>query len=124
MKLHPLRLSDPNDELGAMMYPSLPQEITHQIDHHSALAPRMMPLVVRDQGLMLRSVDSATCSREEISCPVCGEVSEWRFVRLDRFVRHSEPGFSFLRIVLCEGLWNIQATDETHQIRSNGGEKR
>jgi hypothetical protein len=74
MKLHPLRLCDPNDDLGAKLYPSIPQEISHHIDHHSALGPRRMPLVEHDQGLVLRTVDSATCNREEISCPVCGEV--------------------------------------------------
>lgn len=75
MQMHPLRLINPNDEIGGMIYPSIPQVITHQIDHHSALGPRNMPLVERDHGLVLRSVDSATCNREEISCPVCGEAS-------------------------------------------------
>lgn len=75
MKLHPLRLSDPNDDLGGMMYPSIPQDILHHIDHHSALGPRRMPLVEGDHCLVLRTIDSATCNREEISCPVCGEVS-------------------------------------------------
>ena len=74
MKLHPLRLVDPNDDLGAMLYPSIPQVISHHIDYHSALSPKFMPLVENNQGLMLRTVDSATCNREEIVCPVCGEV--------------------------------------------------
>jgi hypothetical protein len=66
MKLHQLRLNDPNDELNAMMYPSIPQDMSHNIDHHSALAPRRMPLVAEYEGINLRSLDSATSNREEI----------------------------------------------------------
>lgn len=74
LKLRQLRLSDPNDDTAGMMYPSLPQIISHHIDHHSALGPRRrMPLVEDSCGLMLRSVDSVVGSRQEIVCPVCGE---------------------------------------------------
>jgi hypothetical protein len=73
MKFHPLRLLEPNDDLGGVLYPSAPTSIIHHIDHHSALSPRHMPLMEGDHGLILRSVDSATANREEIICPVCGE---------------------------------------------------
>jgi len=73
MKFHPLRLLEPNDDLGGVLYPSAPTKIIHHIDHHSPLSPRRMPLIESDNGLALRSVDSATANREEIICPVCGE---------------------------------------------------
>ena len=73
MKFSPLRLLEPNDDLGGVLYPSAPTTIIHHIDHHSALSPSTMPLTESDNGLTLRSVDSATGNRDEIICPVCGE---------------------------------------------------
>ena len=73
LKMHPLRLMDPNDDLGGVLYPSVPADIVHHIDHHSALSPRKLPLVERSNGLVLRSIDSYTGNRDEIICPVCGE---------------------------------------------------
>ena len=73
MKMHPLRLADPNDDMGGMLYPSVPADIVHHIDHHSALSPRKFPFREKDHGLVLRSLDSSTCNREDIICPVCGE---------------------------------------------------
>jgi len=35
MKFHPLRLLEPNDDLGGVLYPSAPTSIIHHIDHHS-----------------------------------------------------------------------------------------
>ena len=35
MKFHPLRLLEPNDDLGGCLYPSVPTPIIHHIDHHS-----------------------------------------------------------------------------------------
>jgi hypothetical protein len=73
LKLHQLRLCSPNDELNGMMYPSLPQTFSHNIDHHSALAPKRMPLINEFPDFPLRSLDSASAAREEVICPVCGE---------------------------------------------------
>jgi hypothetical protein len=75
LKLKPLRIVDPDDDNGAFMHLSIPQEITHEVDHHSALSPRSMPLQREKNStrLNLRSVDSITGSRDEIHCPVCGE---------------------------------------------------
>merc|ERR1711957_728747 len=41
LKLIPLRITDPDDDAhnGAMILPSIPTEIIHQIDIHSALSP-------------------------------------------------------------------------------------
>ena len=75
-KLHLLRIMDPNDELGGMVYPSIPTTATHHVDHHSMLCPtkhRTQPLVLDSHGMVLRSIDSAVASRDDIECPVCGE---------------------------------------------------
>jgi len=89
MKFHPLRLIEPNDELGGVLYPSAPTSIIHHIDHHSALSPVAMPLTEGDHGLVLRSIDSATASREEIVCPVCGE-AYGTYARLMKHIRYAQ----------------------------------
>ncbi|OEU19051.1 hypothetical protein FRACYDRAFT_183433 [Fragilariopsis cylindrus CCMP1102] len=76
LKLKPLRIVDPDDDNGAFMHLSIPQEIIHEVDHYSALSPRSMPLTTTEKNstrLNLRSVDSTTGSRDEINCPICGE---------------------------------------------------
>ena len=73
LKLHPIRVLYPYDDLGAMLFTSLPVQIIHQIDHHSPLSPRGMPLVIESNGLPLKSADSRTNNRLDIICPVCGE---------------------------------------------------
>jgi Inward rectifier potassium channel C-terminal domain len=88
LKMHPLRLCDPNDDLGGMLYPSVPADIVHHIDHHSILSPRKMPLVDSSSGLVLRSLDSLTNNREEIVCPICGE-SYGSHARLKKHVEYN-----------------------------------
>jgi hypothetical protein len=76
-----LRLIQPNDELGAPLFLSLPCVIAHHIDHYSALHPPV-DLPIETAGLTLRQADSAASGREEVICPVCGEsfgtVPRWR----------------------------------------------
>lgn len=91
-KLHLLRMMSPNDELGGMVFPSLPATVTHHIDQHSMMCPeqhRHRPLVIDSKGMVLRSIDSATASREEIECPVCGE-SYGTYARWIRHVRYNQ----------------------------------
>jgi len=84
LKMHPLRLMDPNDDLGGVLYPSVPADILHHIDHHSALWPPKLkpPFVESSHGMVLRSIDSYTGNRDDIICPVCGEsygtVARWK----------------------------------------------
>ena len=84
MKMRVLRLHDPNDDMGGMLYASLPTEITHVVDHHSALSPRAMPLIMSSPGLVLRGADSHAGNREEIECPVCGET----YGTYERLMKH------------------------------------
>jgi hypothetical protein len=82
----PLRIIQPNDELNAMLFLSLPQVICHHIDLHSILHPSVPnnPLTEICNGLTLRQADSTTCNREEVVCPVCGE----NFGTHERWVNH------------------------------------
>ena len=102
MKFHPLRLLEPNDDLGGVLYPSAPTSIIHHIDHHSALSPSSMPLTESDHGLALRSVDSATANREEIICPVCGE----GYGTYDRLMKHIE----YTRIVEKQDEYPVEGS--------------
>jgi hypothetical protein len=91
LKMHPLRLMDPNDDLGAFLYPSVPADIVHHIDHHSALCPPRIrrhncPLVQSSHGVVLRSLDSYTGNRDEFVCPVCGE----SYGTYERWQKHIE----------------------------------
>ncbi|VEU35912.1 unnamed protein product [Pseudo-nitzschia multistriata] len=93
LQMKPLRLTKPDDNLGAMLYPSIPQKITHHIDHHSALAPTradLMPLLTCSKSsslIPLRSFDSITGDRPEVICPVCGEAFG-TYERLEAHVRY------------------------------------
>ena len=82
----PLRLLQPNDELGGSLFLSLPQVIFHHIDLYSVLHPPKVdnPLVAAKNGLDLRETDSTTCKRTEVICPVCSET----FGTHDQWIRH------------------------------------
>jgi hypothetical protein len=67
-----LRLLQPNDEFGSMLFLSLPAVASHHIDIYSLLhPPRNTP--VNQCGVTLRQADAAIGSRLEYLCPVCGE---------------------------------------------------
>ena len=108
IKFHPLRLLEPNDDLGGVLYPSAPTTIVHHVDHHSPLSPIRMPLVEADQGLILRSVDSATANREEILCPVCGEC----YGTYERLAKHVK----YARIVEEQDGYPIEGTHREFEL--------
>ena len=87
MKMHNLRILDPDDDMGATLHISVPVEMQHHVDHHSALSPRGMPLIANPSGLCLRSSDSHAGNRDEIECPVCGELYG-TYDRLRKHVRY------------------------------------
>ena len=66
--------------VSSVLYPSVPADIIHHIDHHSALCPpkfrhqnNFSTLVQSSHGMVLRSLASNTGNHDEIICPVCGE---------------------------------------------------
>lgn len=102
MKMHPLRIQEPDDDMGATLHTSVPWEVRHHVDHHSALCPRMMPLVRDPHGLFLRSSDSAVGNREEIECPVCGE-TYGTYAQLERHI-------NFQKIVEEHDAYPVEGT--------------
>ncbi|KAL7579912.1 hypothetical protein ACA910_004916 [Epithemia clementina (nom. ined.)] len=78
-----LRLLQPNDELGAYLFLSLPTVVSHHIDIYSLLHPPV-EAPMTPFGIDLRQVDSAIGSREEIICPICSE----SFGTHERWTRH------------------------------------
>jgi hypothetical protein len=67
-----LRMLQPNDEFGSMLFLSLPAVASHHVDIYSLLhPPRNTP--VNPCGVTLRQADAAIGSRLEYLCPVCGE---------------------------------------------------
>lgn len=71
----PLRLIQPNDDYGAMLFLSFPYVVSHHIDIYSMLHPpiRKKPGSIDPSGLFLRQVDSVNGSREDFICHICGE---------------------------------------------------
>ena len=63
----PLRTIQPNDELGALLFLSVPTVMAHHIDIYSILhPPRDTP--VNASGITLRQADSAIGNREGMLC--------------------------------------------------------
>mmetsp|Transcript_13326 Transcript_13326/g.16204 ORF Transcript_13326/g.16204 Transcript_13326/m.16204 type:complete len:563 (+) Transcript_13326:117-1805(+) len=73
--LHTMRVLQPNDELGATLFTSIPSNLTHEIDVYSPLISRQFQKDSRrtqSGGIPLRAVDQRIngCG---IMCPSCGE---------------------------------------------------
>jgi len=87
----PLRLLQPDDELGGMLFLSFPSVVNHNIDLYSLLHPPIATTVstVKPKGLVLRQVDGKTSGRDDVICPVCGE-SYGTFKRWRNHVRYQQ----------------------------------
>jgi hypothetical protein len=90
----PIRILQPNDDLGSVLFLSLPYVVMHHIDIYSLLHP-YTPQSDLASGLILRQVDSVTCNRDDVVCPVCGEsygtYERWaRHVRYQRIAEHQD----------------------------------
>jgi hypothetical protein len=85
----PLRLLQPDDELGGMLFLSFPTVVSHHIDLYSLLHPPSNHMSIRPSGLILRQVDGWTAGRDDIICPVCGE-SYGTMERLRSHVRYAK----------------------------------
>jgi hypothetical protein len=69
----PLRLLQPDDELGGMLFLSFPTVVNHHIDLYSLLHPPTATMTMTPHGLNLRQVDGDTANRDDVICPICGE---------------------------------------------------
>ena len=92
-----VRVLQPNDEFGSMLFLSLPAVASHHIDMYSLLhPPRVTP--IDPSGLTLRQVDAVISSRLEVLCPVCAQ----NFGTYERWVSHMKY------MVIMEGVGDIQ----------------
>jgi len=86
MNMEPMRISIPNDDLGAVLYTSIPSTAVHHIDYQSPLnPPRKRNLgpedgrvddadfIMNPCGLDLRENDSYTGGQDGLRCAICGE---------------------------------------------------
>ena len=86
MNMEPMRISMPNDDLGAVLYTSIPTKAVHHIDYQSPLNPpskrKLGPedgrvddpnFVTNPCGLNLRENDSYTGGQDGLRCAICGE---------------------------------------------------
>jgi Inward rectifier potassium channel transmembrane domain len=107
-----LRLFIPDDQLGGMVFLSIPYIVNHHIDLYSLLHPPIapfrpigddsnnnnandddwqddfdnkVPYITTSNGLpAIRQIDSATGNHDTVICPVCGE----GYGTVDRWIQH------------------------------------
>ena len=77
-----MRTTNPNDDLGGMLYVALPCTATHYIDSHSPIRPRTAAssattidrcFIIDGCGMDLRDGDAMAGDRDAYKCVVCGE---------------------------------------------------
>ncbi|KAL3915703.1 MAG: hypothetical protein SGILL_005520 [Bacillariaceae sp.] len=85
----PLRILQPDDELGATMFLSFPTIVNHNVDMYSLLHPPTATVLMKPRGLVLRQVDGDTANRDDVICPICGE-SYGNFERWATHVRYQQ----------------------------------
>lgn len=84
-----MRLQNPNDDLGGVLFLSVPCTVVHCIDQWSPLMPPSLSRFTWENenddfvhnasnryifpGLILREADTETGNRDGTSCPICGE---------------------------------------------------
>eukprot|EP00551_Chaetoceros_affinis_P006499 CAMPEP_0203663096 /NCGR_PEP_ID=MMETSP0090-20130426/819_1 /ASSEMBLY_ACC=CAM_ASM_001088 /TAXON_ID=426623 /ORGANISM="Chaetoceros affinis, Strain CCMP159" /LENGTH=512 /DNA_ID=CAMNT_0050525963 /DNA_START=60 /DNA_END=1598 /DNA_ORIENTATION=- len=86
--MRPMRILHPDDDLGSVLFTSVPFNVTHHIDFYSPLASEGSKdglNYMRGHGLNLREVDQMSGSNAACCCPVCGETYE-TFENLERHI--------------------------------------
>uniref|UniRef100_A0A7S4QR08 C2H2-type domain-containing protein n=1 Tax=Ditylum brightwellii TaxID=49249 RepID=A0A7S4QR08_9STRA len=97
LKFDPMRITNPDDELGAFMFASVPHSVSHHIDAYSPILPPSRRGAYEDgkihihsgfvcdsAGLNLREMDSLVGNRAGLQCTVCGET----YTTTQNLVRH------------------------------------
>jgi len=97
----PLRILQPDDDLGSTLFLSMPNVVAHHIDRYSILHPPG-PTPLNSSGIMLRQADSYVGNREGIICPICGE----SYGTPDRWIRHVR----YQRIVEAQDNYPVEGT--------------
>ena len=125
----PLRLLQPDDELGGMLFLSFPTVVSHHIDLYSMLHPSFIDCPMAPAGLLLRQVDGTTGGRDEVICPVCGEsygtFQAWRnHVRYQQIVEANDDypvqgTHLSLNISEIERRTPLQPTDNMDELKKH-----
>jgi hypothetical protein len=87
-----MRILEPNDDLGSVIFTSVPFNATHHIDFYSPLAPDHLKKglnYIGGHGLMLREADQMSGSLAACTCPVCGEMFE-TFENLEQHIKFNK----------------------------------
>ena len=98
----PLRLLQPDDDLGGMLFLSFPTVVNHHVDLYSLLHPPTASMTMTPHGLPLRQADGATANRDDVICPVCGE----SYGTLERWKNHVK----FSQIAEEKDEWPVEGT--------------
>jgi hypothetical protein len=112
----PLRILQPDDELGAKLFLSFPTIVSHNIDMYSLLHPPTATFLMKPKGLVLRQVDGDTTSREDIICPICGE----SFGNFERWLTHVR----YQKVIEAKDEYPIEGTHlslELSEIEGSAG---
>ncbi|CAB9514271.1 activated inward rectifier potassium channel 3 [Seminavis robusta] len=114
----PLRMLQPDDDLGGMLFLSFPTVISHHVDLYSLLHPPTAAMNMNPAGLVLRQADGDTAGRDDVICPVCGE----SYGTLHRWKNHVR----FQQIVEAKDEYPISGTHlslDMEQIENQAGLK-
>jgi hypothetical protein len=132
IKMEPMRVSIPNDDLGADLYTSMPMTATHYVDHHSPINPPPRRAAGPENGrvtpgsgfamdycdMMLRENDAYTNGRDGLRCAICGETfaTVANLVQHIRYYQFSErheslPVVGSHQELDVEGLFRGRSTD-------------
>lgn len=100
----PLRLLQPDDDMGGMLFLSFPTVVSHHIDLYSLLHPPVTPDIgmVVPSGLVLKQTDGIVGNRDDVICPVCGE----SYGTLERWKNH----VAYQQIVEGHDEYPVQGT--------------
>lgn len=122
----PLRLIQPDDELGGMLFLSFPTIVSHHIDLYSLMhPPTEVPFgSMTPSGLVLRQVDGSTANRDDVICPVCGEsygtIKRWKnHIRYQQIVEAKDDypvAGTHLSLDLADIEMNTDTMEATNDI--------
>ncbi|GBG24824.1 Inward rectifier potassium channel 2 [Hondaea fermentalgiana] len=134
-----MRLQNPNDELGGVLFLSVPCTVVHCIDQWSPLMPPSLSRLTWENdnddfvhnssnryifpGLILREADTETGDRDGTSCPVCGETfpTDQHLLRHIRYQQWEERA-NGLEPVLDRNLMDKLFPDDDSDIEMEGDE--
>lgn len=88
--LQTMRLIDPCDEYGGVLYPSIPSTVSHHIDVNSPLNPCIQSCFHNNNNAKLslgKSSEDSKTEEQSLSCPVCGSSFD-KIANLQKHIRY------------------------------------